>query len=109
MSRVVGAFVQHGADTFILVELELRLAESRSALDKMITKVDSILVAFEPEGVTLAEEMQARMEAARDRLKAFFKKAAGDSVQFSMFLVKSHSSTTSWRCTSTPPSLWPTA
>jgi hypothetical protein len=37
--------------------MELRLAESRSALDQVIIKVDSILVVFKLEGVTLAEEM----------------------------------------------------
>jgi hypothetical protein len=34
--------------------------------------------------------MPASMEAARDRLKAFVKKTAGDSVQFAMALMKSH-------------------
>jgi hypothetical protein len=56
----------------------------------VITKVDSILLVFEPEGVALAEEMQACMEAAQDRLKAFVKKAAQDSMQFAMALVMSH-------------------
>jgi hypothetical protein len=32
-------------------------------MDQVIAKVDSILVAFEPEGVALAEEMPARVEA----------------------------------------------
>jgi hypothetical protein len=57
MSRVVGAFVHRWGDTVIFVEMELRLAESRSALDQVIIKVDSILVVFKLEGVTLAEEM----------------------------------------------------
>jgi hypothetical protein len=90
MSRVVGAFVQQWADTFIFVELELHLAESRSALDQVIVKVDSILVVFEPKGVALAEEMQAYMDAAQDHLKTFVKQAVGDSVQFAMALMKSH-------------------
>jgi hypothetical protein len=42
----------------------LRLAESRSTLSQVISKVDSILVTFQPEGVALAEEMSALMEAA---------------------------------------------
>jgi hypothetical protein len=82
--------MQHWADAFIFVELELHLVELRSALDQVITKVDSILVVFEQKEVALAKEMQARMEVARDRLKVFVKKAAGDSVQFAMALVKSH-------------------
>jgi hypothetical protein len=50
--------------------VESRLAESRSFLDQIIGKVDSILVAFEPERVALVEEMPAQMEVARGRLKA---------------------------------------
>jgi hypothetical protein len=38
----------------------------------------------------LAAKMPACMEAARAYLKAFIKKAAKDSVQFMMALVKSH-------------------
>jgi hypothetical protein len=56
----------------------------------VISKVDSILVAFESEEVTLAEQVQERMEAARGCLKAFIKKASRDSAQFVMAIVKSH-------------------
>jgi hypothetical protein len=49
-----------------------------------------IPAAFELEGVALAEEMQACMEAALGRLNAFVKWVATDAVQFSMALVKSH-------------------
>jgi hypothetical protein len=90
MSRVVDARMQHWADTFIFVELESCLAELGSAMDQVMAKVESILVGFEPEGVTLAGEMLARMEAAREGLKAFVKKTAGDSVQFAMSLMKSN-------------------
>jgi hypothetical protein len=46
-------------------------------MDQVIAKVDSILVVFELEGVSLAEEMPAHMEASQDRLKAFIKKNTG--------------------------------
>jgi hypothetical protein len=52
--------------------------------------LDSILVAFKPEGVALAKQVQERMEATRGHLKVFVKKAARDSVQFEMALMKSH-------------------
>jgi hypothetical protein len=60
------------------------------ALDQVTSKLDSILVAFDLEEVTLAMEMSARMEAARGRLKSFVKRVATDVVQFSMALVKFH-------------------
>jgi hypothetical protein len=47
-------------------------------------------VAFEQEGAALDEEMLTCLEAARGRLKAFVKKATGDSMQYAMALVKSH-------------------
>jgi hypothetical protein len=59
-------------------------------LERVISKVDSILVAFEPEGVTLAEQVQEHMEAAWGRVKAFIKKATRDSVKLAIALVKSH-------------------
>jgi hypothetical protein len=49
-------------------------------MDQVIAKVDSILVAFEPKGVALAEEMQTCMEAAWDHLKVFIKRTNGDSM-----------------------------
>jgi hypothetical protein len=57
-------------------------------------KVDSLLVAFEPEWVALGEEMLTCLEVARGHLKAFVNKAAWDLVQFTMALVKSHDSET---------------
>jgi hypothetical protein len=56
------------------------MAESRSALDQVIGKLDSILVVFEPEEVTLAEEIPTRMEAARGHLMSVIKKVATDAV-----------------------------
>lgn len=88
--QVVRAHMQRWADTFIFVELESCLAKLGSSMDQVMAKVQSILVGFEPEGVTLAGEMLARMEAARERLKAFVKKTAEDSVQFAMSLMKPH-------------------
>ena len=49
-----------------------------------------MLGAFKPEGVAAVEGMSERLEVARGRLEAFVKGAAGDAVQYTMGLVKSH-------------------
>lgn len=49
-----------------------------------------MLVAFEPEEVTLTEEVSQRLDATWDRLRVFVKKTAQDAVQLAMALVKSH-------------------
>ncbi|RLN21844.1 hypothetical protein C2845_PM07G10810 [Panicum miliaceum] len=53
----------------------------RSAdLDHLMAKIDAVLVAFEPEGVALAEEVAQRLDGAREHLKAFVRNTAKDSV-----------------------------
>ncbi|RLN09648.1 hypothetical protein C2845_PM11G17900 [Panicum miliaceum] len=72
-------------------EVESHLANTRTDLDQLMAKIDALLVAFELEGVALAEEAVQRLDHARERLTAFVSKTAKDSVQFVMALVKSHS------------------
>jgi len=69
---------------------EAQLAEARRLLDCLTDKLHAILAAFEPSGVAMAEDLAARLEAARGRLRTFMKKVAGDAIQYTMGLVKSH-------------------
>ncbi|RLM68907.1 hypothetical protein C2845_PM17G06750 [Panicum miliaceum] len=71
-------------------KMESRLADARADLDQLMPKIDVVLVAFEPEGVALAEEAARRMNGARERPEAFVRKTDKDSMQFAMALVKSH-------------------
>ena len=47
---------------------EARLAAAVTALGELTGKVSAVLAAFEPEGTAAAEELEARMEAVRERL-----------------------------------------
>ena len=69
---------------------EARLAEARGSLDRLSDKLDGILAAFEPLEVALAEELTTQLDASRERLRSFVKKVAGDAVQYTMGLVRSH-------------------
>ena len=69
---------------------EPRLAEARGSLDRLSDKLDAILAAFEPLEVALAEELTTRLDASWERLRSFMKKVAGDAVQYTMGLVRSH-------------------
>ena len=46
--------------------------------------------AFELEGVAAAEDLEARLEAARGRLEGFIRRVAEDAAQYTMELMKSH-------------------
>ena len=52
--------------------------------------MDAILTTFEPEGMAVAEDLEARLEAARGRLEGFARKVAEDTAQYTRGLVKSH-------------------
>ena len=70
--------------------MEARLTEIRAMLGCLSDKLDALLAAFEPRGVVLAEDLLAQMEAARGRQEGFVKNVAGDAVQYTMGLVRSH-------------------
>ncbi|RLN11955.1 hypothetical protein C2845_PM09G13620 [Panicum miliaceum] len=61
-------------------EVKSHLANDRADLDQLMAKIVAVLVAFEPEGVVLAEEAAQRLDSAREHLKAFIRKMAKDSV-----------------------------
>lgn len=49
----------------VLAELEEELASTLSTWDALQGKVDTVLVAFEPEGVSRRETVTKRVEEAR--------------------------------------------
>ena len=49
--------------------VEARLTEAVAALGRLTGKEDAVLAAFEPEGMAAAEELEARLEAARGLLQ----------------------------------------
>ncbi|XP_039851804.1 uncharacterized protein LOC120710219 [Panicum virgatum] len=69
---------------------EAQLAEALAALGLLTGKVNAVLAAFEPEGTAAAEELEARLEAARGRLEVFARRVANDVSQYILGLVKSH-------------------
>jgi hypothetical protein len=75
---------------FCLTGAEAQPAEALAALGRFTGKVDAILAAFEPEGVTAAEDLEAWLEAARGRLEGLTRKVTEDSAQYNLGLVKSH-------------------
>ena len=70
--------------------MEDQVAEAWATLDRLSGQLDALLGAFEPEGVAAAESLSERLEASHGRLEAFVKGAAGDAVQHTLGLVKSH-------------------
>ena len=52
--------------------------------------MDAVLASFEPNGSSLTEDLEARMEAVWGRLEGFVKRVAKDVVQYTLGLVKSH-------------------
>ena len=63
----------------LLTGAEALLAEALVALVRLTGKMDAILAAIEPEGATIAEDLEARLEAARGWLEVFAKKVAEDA------------------------------
>ena len=61
-----------------------------AALGQLTGKVSAVLAAFEPEGTAVAEELDARLEAARGRLGIFARWVAEDAALYTLGLVKSH-------------------
>ena len=74
----------------MLAGAEAQLAEALAALGRLTGKVDAVLAAFEPEGTPAAEELEARLEAARGRLGVIARGVAEDASQYTLGLVKSH-------------------
>ena len=74
----------------MLAGAEAQLAEALAALGRLTSKVDAIIAAFEPKGTAAAEELDARLEAARGWLEVFARKVAEDASQYTLGLVKSH-------------------
>ena len=74
----------------MLAGAEAQLAEAVATLGQLTGKVSAILAAFVPEGTAMAEDLEARLEAARGRLEVFARKVAKDVSQYTLGLVKSH-------------------
>jgi hypothetical protein len=74
----------------LLTGAEVQLAEAVAALGRLTGKVNAVLATFEPEGTAAAEELEARLEAARGRLEVFARGVAEDTSQYTLGLVKSH-------------------
>ena len=70
--------------------METWLTEALAAMERLIGKVDAILTAFEPDGAVVAEDLGARLEAARRWLEGFFRRVAEDAAQYTLGLMKSH-------------------
>ena len=60
-------------------------AEDQAAQDR--ATLETLLGAFEPEGVAVTEGLYERLEASCGRLEAFVKGAAKDAVQHTLGLV----------------------
>jgi len=69
---------------------EAQLAAAVTTLGELTGKVSAVLAAFEPEGMAVAEELEARLEAARGRLGVIARGVAEDAAQYTLGLVKSH-------------------
>ena len=52
--------------------------------------MSAVLAAFEPEGTAVAEELDARLEAARGGLGVFARGVAEDAAQYTLGLMKSY-------------------
>ena len=74
----------------MLTGAEARLAAAVTALGDLTGKVSAVLAAFEPEGMAVAEELEARLEAVRGRLGVIARGVAEDAAQYTLGLVKSH-------------------
>ena len=74
----------------MLTGAEARLAAAVAALGQLTGKVSAVLAAFEPEGTAVAEELDARLEAAQRRLGVFARGVAEDASQYTLGLVKSY-------------------
>ena len=74
----------------MLTGAEARLAAAVTTLGELTGKVSAVLAAFEPEGTAAAEELEARLEAARGRLSVFARGLTEDAAQYTLGLVKSH-------------------
>ena len=72
----------------MLAGAEAQLAEVLAALGWLTGKVNAVLAAFEPKGTAAAEELEARLEAARGRLGVFARGVAEDVSQYTLGLVK---------------------
>ena len=55
----------------MLTAAEAWLAAAFTTLGELTGKVSTVLAAFEPKGTAAAEELDARLEAARERLGVF--------------------------------------
>ena len=74
----------------MLTGAKAQLAAAVAALGQLTGKVSAVLAAFEPEGTAVAEELDARLEAARGRLGVFARWVAEDAALYTLGLVKSH-------------------
>ena len=74
----------------MMAGVEARLTEAVAALGRLTGKEDAVLAAFEPEGTPAAEELEARLEAARGLLGVFARGVAEDASQYTLGLVKSY-------------------
>ena len=74
----------------LLTSAEAQLAAALAALGWFTGKVDAILATIEPDGAAAAEDLEARLEAARGRLEGFVQKVADDAAQYTLGPMKSH-------------------
>ena len=74
----------------MLTGAEAWLAAAVAALGQLTGKVSAVLATFELEGTAAAEELEARLEAARGRIGVFSRGVAEDASQYTLGLMKSH-------------------
>ena len=74
----------------MLTDAEAQLAAAVTTLGELTGKVSAVLAAFEPEGTAVAEELDARLEAARGRLGVFARWVAEEAALYTLGLMKSH-------------------
>ena len=60
------------------------------AMGRLTGEVNTVLTVFEPEGTAVADDLGARLEAARGRLECFARGVAEDAAQVTLGLMKSH-------------------
>ena len=71
----------------MLAGAEAQLAEAVATLGQLTGKVSAVLAAFETKGTATAEDLEARLEAARGRLEVFARKVTEDASQYTLGLV----------------------
>ena len=71
-------------------DAEAQVEQARETIKRFGQKVSAVLATFEDEGISGRETVEARVDAARQRLETFTRRVGADTAQYTLGLVKSH-------------------